>query len=131
MLSAQQMTQLGLSNTNAQVDMTSHLSPNERLTRMGNHEIIAVLKGNADAIQAKNAAWQSYYNQHKTDADYNTWSTQFNQTFDPRVFQAQHLTPEQRGNLISHMSRDERDSFLSNYAYAIDQGWVKDPRQKK
>ena len=66
-------------------------NPNLDLSKRGNAELVAMLKGNSDAIKIKAEAWQKARASGVPDSAYNDWQTQFNSTFDPRVFQFRYL----------------------------------------
>jgi hypothetical protein len=122
---------LGGTGTDAKLDSAMHTSPNQLLSNMGNKEIIALLKGNADAIFAKNQAWQQLQQQGGGSDTYGRFSALFNKSYNPQVFQFQYLDPGKRGDIIKAMSPAERQSFLNSYRVAIQQGWVPDPRGTK
>lgn len=125
MIAQQQFQMLGGTGTDAKLDSAFSTSPNSALSHMGNKEIIGLLKGNADAIAAKNRAWQAYLKdgQHGPQ-DYGEFSTSFNQTYDPRVFQFQYIKPDKRTEIFKAMSPSDRASFRQAMRIAIGQGWV-------
>lgn len=125
-LAQAQFKTLGGTGTDAKLDSTMHTSPNDALSKMGNKGIIAMLKGNADAIATKNRAWQDY-KQANGPQSYGQFSTDFNKSYDPRVFQSQYLTVDDRKKMIGGMSKSEQKSFLNSYRTAITNGWVKFP----
>jgi hypothetical protein len=126
MLAQSQFQALGGTGTDAKLDATTLTSPNSALSKMGNQGIIAMLKGNEDAISAKNQAWQAYKAQNGPQS-YGQFSTQFNKSYDPRVFQSQYLTPDDNKKMLSGMTKAEQKSFLNSYRVAIQNGWVKLP----
>ena len=129
-LAQQQFQALGGTGTDAKLDSTLHTSPSEFMSKLGNKNIIHLLKGNEDAIQAKNAAWQQWTQQPGHGADtYGQFSQQFNQNFDPRVFQAQYMNKADKQDMLKGMTSSEVDAFKSKVRYALDQGWVKHPGQ--
>lgn len=125
-LAQQQFQALGGTGTDAKLDSAMHTSPNEYLSKMGNKNIIALLKGNADAIQAKNEAWQSWQQQNGPET-YGQFSTQFNKTYDPRVFQFQYMSPDQRKDALDSMSKSEQAKFMKSTKFALDNGWIEPP----
>lgn len=131
-LAQQQFQALGGTGTDSKLESTMHTSPSDFLSNLGNKGIIALLKGNADAISAKNDAWQAWQTGgpgqpgHGPET-YGQFSTQFNKTFDPRIFQAQYLSPEDRQNMLKGMTENEKKAFASNLRIAVDNGWVKLP----
>ncbi len=126
MLAQSQFQALGGTGTDAKLDATTLTSPNSELSKMGNKGIIALLKGNEDAITAKNQAWQQWQQSHGPQS-YGQFSTQFNKMYDPRVFQSQYLTPEDNKKMLSGMTAQEKKTFLNSYRTAINNGWVKLP----
>lgn len=126
MLAQSQFQALGGTGTDKQLGSTELTSPNSELSKLGNMGIIAMLKGNEDAIAVKNRAWQDYKAQNGPES-YGQFSTQFNKIYDPRVFQSQYLKPEDNKKMLSGMSKEEQKSFLNSYRTAISNGWVKLP----
>lgn len=126
MLAQSQFQALGGTGTDKQLGSTELTSPNSDLSKLGNKGIIAMLKGNEDAINVKNQAWQNYKQQNGAES-YGSFSTEFNKSYDPRVFQSQYLTPEDNKKMISGMAKPEQKQFLNAYRTALSQGWVKLP----
>lgn len=127
MLAQQQFQTLGGTGTDMKLGSTMHTSPNELLSNLGNHEIIALLKGNEDAIRAKNEAWQNWQQTHGSQS-YGQFQTEFNKEYDPRVFQAQYLDAEGKKSLLSGMTKTEQTQFRNAYNTAVEKGWIPDPR---
>ncbi len=128
-LAQAQFKTLGGTGTDSKLDSAMHTSPNETLSKMGNKGIIAMLKGNVDAIAAKNQAWQQFKQAHGPQS-YGQFSTEFNKTYDPRVFQSQYLTVDDRKKMLSGMTKDEQKGFIGAYRKALESGWVKLPGAK-
>ncbi len=126
MLAQSQFQALGGTGTDAKLDATTLTSPNSELSKLGNKGIIAMLKGNEDAIAAKNQAWQSFKQQNGPQS-YGQFSVQFNKSYDPRVFQSQYLTPDDRKKMLSGMTKQEQKGFLNSYRTALSNGWVQLP----
>lgn len=61
-------------------------NPNRDLSKLGNQQILAMLQGNADAIKARGVAYDQWKQTHPGAAT-NSFLTDFNKTFDPRVYQ--------------------------------------------
>ena len=127
-LAQQQFQTLGGTGTDSKLDSTMHTSPSEMMSELGNQNIIHLLKGNEDAIQAKNAAWQQWTQTHGSQT-YGQFSQQFNNNFDPRVFQAQYMSKSDKQEIFKGMTSDEVDALKAKTRYAIDQGWIKKPGQ--
>ena len=126
MLAQQQFQTLGGTGTDAKLESTSLTSPNSELSTLGNKGIIAMLKGNEDAISKKNEAWQAWQKSHGPET-YGDFSTQFNKSYDPRVFQSQYLTPEDNKKMLSGMTATEKKAFANSYRSALANGWVNLP----
>lgn len=122
-MAGQQAQALGAS-TDAGRSLSSAATPNVDLSKMGNEQIIKVLKGNEDAIAAKNATWQRY-KQANGAGSYGKFSAEFNQIFDPRVFQLPYLSPADRTKLVKSIPEKERAEFGKKLQAAMDAGWVK------
>jgi len=80
-------------------------NPNTDLSKLGNTQIVGMLKGNEDAIALKNLAWQQYQAQHGPQS-YGQFSTQFNHSFDPRALQAVYMSPEDKAKLAASLNKD-------------------------
>lgn len=126
-LAQSQFQALGGTGTDAKLDSTLHTSPNIALSKMGNQGIINMLKGNQDAIAAKNQAWQKWLQEGHGPQTYGEFSTQFNKQYDPRVFQSVYNTPEDNKKMLAGMNKGEKQAFLNSYRTAITNGWVKLP----
>lgn len=129
-LAQQQFQTLGGTGTDAKLDSTMHTSPNEALSKLGNEGIIQLLKGNADAIAVKNQEWQKWLSQGHGPETYGQFSTQFNKTYDPRVFQSTYMSTRQRQEMLKGMTGAEQTQFRKSYNQAVDNGWIPDPRQQ-
>lgn len=123
MLAQAQFQTIGGTGTDAKFSSAFTTSPNEYLSKLGNVGIIRLLKGNEDAIQAKNAAWQKWRKAKGPDT-YADFSADFNAHFDPRVFQFKYIPAKERQEYIDHMDSNERMRFLRDLTYARKQGWV-------
>jgi hypothetical protein len=126
-LAQAQFQALGGTGTDAKLDSAMHTSPSEALSKQGNQNIINLLKGNADAIAVKNREWQAYLGDGHTPADYGKFSTEFNRQYDPRVFQAQYMSRQQRNELLNGMSKTEQAQFKRSYQSAVEKGWISRP----
>lgn len=123
-LAQSQFQALGGTGTDAKLDSTMHTSPSELLTRYGSKGIIALLKGNEDAIKAQNAAWQKWKAAGHGPETYDQFQAQWNQHFDPRVFQAQYMTPDARQTMLKGMTGAEQAQFKKVYNNAVRWGWI-------
>lgn len=126
-LAQSQFQALGGTGTDAQLSSTVHTSPNEFLSRIGNENIIGLLKGNEDAIAAQNDAWQKWQNADPVrhgPATFGRFQAQFNKIYDPRVFQSQYMSPDQRASMLKAMSPAEKTAFEARFKDAVKLGWV-------
>lgn len=122
-LAQQQFQALGGTGTDSKLGSAMSTSPSELLSQQGNEGIIHLLKGNEDALKVMNNEWQEYKQLHGVGS-YGTFVTEFNNHYDPRVFQAKYMTKEEKKQMIKGMSDQERQVFFSNYDSAHDRGWV-------
>lgn len=109
--------------TDEKLNTTLGANPNDDLSKLGNQQIIGMLKGNEDAITAKNQAWQQYQQSHGPET-YGQFSTDFNKSFDPRVFQMNYMSAPQRADMIKAMSPKETKDFNAKINTAVRNGWV-------
>lgn len=121
----QQVQQLGGAGTDDKLAAGIKASPSSTLSKMGNKAVIALMLGNEDAITAKNEAWQRWLASGKTPDTYGQFSTLFNRNYDPRVFQAVHMDPEDRAQMFRGMSKAERERYNQALADARAAGWIK------
>ncbi|WP_434108019.1 hypothetical protein [Paraburkholderia caffeinilytica] len=124
----QQFQTLGSAGSDNSMQTTLHANPNQLLSNMGNHQIVQLLKGNEDAVDVKNRAYQQWLSQGNSPKDYGQFQTLFNQRFDPRVFQSVYMAPNERSTLIQGMTPAEQQAFRTKYNYAVQNGWIPDPR---
>lgn len=124
MLAQQQFGAIGGTGTDAKFNSAFTTSPNETLSQLGNKGIIRLLKGNEDAIQAKNKAWNAWRKENGPDT-YADFSQDFNDKFDPRAFQFKYMTKTERNDYMKGMEPEERERFVHDLAHAHKQGWVK------
>ncbi len=122
-LAQQQFQALGGTGTDSKLDSAMHTSPNDALSKMGNKGIIAMLKGNEDAIAAKNLAWQQFKQQNGPQS-YGTFSAQFNKSYDPRVFQSQYLSADDKKKMVSGLTQPEKNKLFQAFTVAKQNGWI-------
>ena len=119
---AQQQQALG--GTDAALASGKASNPNIGLSTTGNKDILAMLQGNEDAIQAKNTAWQQWQ-RTKGSGSYPEFSDQFNKTFSPRAFQFAHMSVEGRNAAVKSMNPQDRAALGKALDYAERQGWIR------
>lgn len=122
-LAQQQFAAIGGTGTDAKFASAFETNPNETLSQLGNHNIIALLKGNERALQAKNNAWlqESAAN---PNLSYRQFSAGFNANFDPRAFQFAYLSPTERQAYYSAMNPVDKTQFLRALTVARKKGWI-------
>lgn len=123
-LAQSQFQALGGTGTDSKLDNTMHTSPSELMTRYGNKGIIALLKGNEDAIAAQNDAWQKWRGAGHGPETYDRFLNQWNKIYDPRVFQSQYMGAAGRKTMLDGMSSAEQKQFEKSYKTAVGLGWV-------
>lgn len=123
-LAQQQFHALGGTGTDAKLGSAMSTSPNEYLSKLGNQGIIRLLKGNQDAIVAKNKEWLNWQKAGNSPSTYNEFSAWFNDHFDPRVFQFKYIPTKDRQKYFNDLSEDDQAQFLNDLTYARKKGWV-------
>lgn len=118
-----QFQQLGGTGTDSKLDSAMHTSPSEFLTQQGNKRIIPLLQGNNDAIKAQAEAYQTWKANHGPQ-DFSKFVTQWNQHYDPRVFQAAYMDAPEVAAMKKGMSKSERQNFDAFSAFAKSKGWL-------
>lgn len=126
-LAQQQFAAIGGTGTDAKFGSAFKSNPNETLSALGNNGIINLLKGNEDAIQAKNGAWQKWVAQGNPPQSYPQFAAQFNQSFDPRVYQSQYMSKNDFVKMAKSMSTPELRDFSAKLNSAKSQGLVTGP----
>jgi len=123
-LAQTQFQALGGTGTDAKLENTMHTSPSELLTRYGSKGIIALLKGNEDAVRAQSEAWQKWQDAGHGPETYGKFLNQWNRVYDPRVFQSVYQTPEARQTMLKGMTEAEKKQFATDYKRAVALGWI-------
>lgn len=121
-----QSSALGITDLTTQTAMGAN--PNTSLSSLGSKRIISMLKGNEDAITVKNREATKWLASHAPDT-FGAFSTDFNQHYDPRVFQSVYWDDKAKADAVATMSGDELTAFKNKYNYAVEQGWIPDPRK--
>jgi len=110
--------------TDAKLMESLAANPNLDYSKLGNQNIIALLQGGLDAVQAKNNAWQAYQAKNGPGS-YNQFAAQFNNTFDPRVFQFARIAPtlpvKDRAALYNSILKNDANKFLQSWHTFIEQ----------
>lgn len=103
-------------------------NPNTDLSKLGNTQIVGMLKGNEDAIALKNLSWQQYQAAHGPQS-YGQFSTQFNHTFDPRALQAVYMDPADKAKLAASLSKDPlaKARFIATLKQSMAAGIIQAP----
>src|SRR5579883_67480 len=124
-LAQSQFQAIGGTGTDAKLDSAMSTSPNELLSLLGNQGIIRLLKGNEDAIQAKNRAWRQWVRAGNGADSYADFPEDFNPPSDPRPFKLKYPNPAERQKYIEHMDPADRQRFVTNLTDAHKRGWIK------
>lgn len=114
---------LGGTGSNEQLATAVHANPNETMSKMGIKNVAALLQGNEDAIGAQFSAWQKFKAVHGVSS-YDKFQEGWNRYYDPRVFQAAHMTPAARKEMLGGMTADERKTFSRDENIAQQAGWL-------
>lgn len=122
-LAQQQFSALGGTGTDQQLGSAFKANPNDALSNMGNKQIIQMLKGNEDAIAAKNTAWQDWKKKNGADT-YGQFQEDWNQNFSPRAFQWVHMSKSERDDLYKNMKPGEREQLGNALDIAEKRKWI-------
>lgn len=123
-LAQQQFQTLGGTGTDAKFSSAFETNPHETLSHLGNQGVIRLLKGNQDAIVAKNQAWMNWKRQYGPDS-YDEFAQDFNRRYDPRAFQFKYMTKAERQKYVDRMDNRDRSEFIDNLTNAHKQGFIK------
>jgi hypothetical protein len=126
-LALAQSSSLGAS-TDQRLTTSMGANPNSELTKMGNQQLIGMLKGNEDAIAMKNMVWQNY-KQTNGAQSYGDFSNQFNRGFDPRALQAVYMNPADKAKLNASLNTDPlaKAKFVNTLKMGIAAGIIPAP----
>lgn len=123
-LAQSQFQALGGTGTDAKLSSTMSTSPNELLSTEGNKGVIRMLRGNNDALKVKTREWNAWKKTHGEDT-YSEFSDQFNDNFNPRVFQFKYIPAAERNSWYQAMSSEDKRAFERAAKVARDKGWLK------
>lgn len=123
-LAQSQFQALGGTGTDAKLNSTMSTSPSELLSKEGNKGIIQILRGNNDALKAKAKAWNTWKKANGEDS-YAEFSEQFNENFNPRVFQIKYVPKSERQSWYQAMSPEDRRRFEQAATYAKKEKWLR------
>jgi hypothetical protein len=118
-----QFQTIGGTGTDAKFNSAYSTSPHDTLSQLGNEGIVRLLKGNEDAIQAKNSAWLAKV-EANPNASARQFSQDFNNHFDPRIFQFKYLTPAERQAYVAKMDPQDQQRFIYNATVARKNKWI-------
>lgn len=121
----QQMGALGGSGTDSKLESAARGTPNEFMSKEGIKGVTSLMMGLNDATAAKNRAWQAWLASGKPAASYDRFATQFNEIYNPRVFQSVYMDEKQRANMLKNMTPDDRKQFQKDWTTAKRFGWIK------
>ena len=108
----------GLPSTDQSSSIMDHAVPGSQLSKLGNANQIAILKGGVDYAQAANKAWESYKSNGHGSETFHQFTTALNQRLDPVVFQMQYMSDTQRSGLVGAMNAQERAHLAQSVAFA-------------
>jgi hypothetical protein len=91
-----------------------------------------MLQGNEDAINAKANAWQAWQKAGNGPHTYSAFQSDFNQHFDPRVFQQQYMKAgsDELATMLKGMRNPDGSpnaagrKFQNDVLHAREQGWI-------
>lgn len=126
-LAQKQFAALGGTGTDSQLSSAFKSNPNEALSTMGNRQIIALLKGNEDAIETRASAWNAWQKKNGANS-YGDFQQDWNKNYSPRAFQWVRMTPAEREEAKANMSPAEKKSLKGALDNAADRGWISEPK---
>jgi len=89
-----------------------------------------VVKANIGLERMKQAQVNAFNTSGQPPQNYQQFSSQWNSTVDPRTFIWDQLDPTKRASIAAGMSPAQKTAFGNQYNYAVQQGWVPDPRSQ-
>lgn len=122
----QQKQAEALGGTVAALNNSGHTVPSLDFSTAGNREIIATLRGQQDAINAKNMAYQDFLKKGGSPQDFNKFENDFNQSYDPRAYQFPYMTKSEQNKMIASLPTDaNRLEFFKRANEARKKGYIK------
>jgi hypothetical protein len=114
---------MGGKQTDAQLNTVIHGTPNPEMLNQTMIEVIPKLKAMELAVQAKATAADNWMAQHQNNAsNYNQFESAWRQNYDPRIYQMQQMTPDQRAAFMK--SQPDASALRSKVGTALQNGWV-------
>lgn len=116
--------------TNDKLALAAESGPNPMFTTLGNQGVLHIAQGNEDAITAKANSWAQAQlppqqgGQGLSGADYQNWSTQFNQGFSPSAFWYARMAPSERQTLLAGMSSADQSQLFGAIVNGVNQKWI-------
>lgn len=101
--------------------------PAAGLSRQGHRGVVALLKGNEQALAVKRREWRHWLAQGHGPASYGAFSAAFAKQVDPRVFQLAHLDPRDAQARLAAMDPAVRKTLAANLRTALQRGWTAMP----
>lgn len=101
--------------SDARLAVAQNANPGSHLSQGGADLIIRQLQGNADYLQARGKLAADYPDQ----TDRAGFEKNVGANLDPRAFQFNRMTPEQKTDYVSHLSKADKTSVQSSYNYAF------------
>ena len=127
---AKQAASMGGAVSNDKLALAAESGPNPLFTTVGNQGVLHIAQGNEDALNVKNQAWaqaqlpQSQGGQGLTGADFQNWSTQFNQGFSPSAFWYSRMAPAERQTFVAGLAPTQQAQLHGAIVNGIDRGWI-------
>jgi hypothetical protein len=120
---AQQQAALNMNQTDRARQVAEAAVPSAATTPEGRQQVLAILEGNEDMINAAGRAWAA----QKAKGGVSSWG-QFQMEFPnrvpPSIFQSQYMTPAQISAMQAGWSRARIDHWNAVRAAAAKNGWL-------
>lgn len=104
--------------SDARLAVTQSANPSSSLTPEGADLIIRQLRGNTDYLRARARLAQAYPDK----ADNAGFETSIGQNLDPRAFQYERMTPEQKSTFYRNLPTEDKATFQRAYGWAREKG---------
>lgn len=106
--------------SDARLAVAQNANPGSHLSPGGADLIIRQLQGNADYLQARAKLASSYPDQ----TDRAGFESKVGSQLDPRAFQFERMTPQQKMDYVAHLSAKDKSSLQSSYNFVHNQGLI-------
>lgn len=117
-LQAKLRDQFGLPATNQSSSIMDKAAPNGNVSRLGNENLVANIKGQLQYAQGLRKFWETTKSHGAGGDDFNTVMGIASKTLDPLTFQMPNMSANQQAQLTKSLSTEERKALARSNVFA-------------